>query len=224
MNALSHDFGSGTAIGDTALWSLEIISSGADTLDIDSLIIINSMNLSSSVFSVTTYDTMLASGDTLRDTVLYIPQENRRYVDTLKIYSNASGSTVVPVALTANSAQNYIPIIKTVPDTTSLDTVDVYEDTQFSYQLRAEDFELTADLSLTIVNKPSGFIPTAVGYINYEMVWELNWTPDQPDVGVHEIYIIVKDVNAAADTHCTDCNKPGGVPPLSLSERTARIL
>ena len=200
LNAQYHDFGSGTSIGDTALWSLEIISSGADTLDIDSLIIINSMNLSSSVFSVTTYDTMLASGDTLRDTVLYIPQESRRYIDSLKIYSNASGSTVVPVALMANSAQNYIPIIKTFPDTTSLDTVDVYEDTQFSYQLRAEDFDLDVIQPLTIVNKPSMLIPTAGGYINYEMKWVLNWTPDQRHVGVHEIKIIVKDVNAAADT------------------------
>ena len=96
LNAQSHDFGNGTAIGDTALWGLEIISSDADTLDIDSIVVINSMNLSSSVFSISTFDTMLASGDTLRDTVLFIPQASREYVDSVKIYSNASGNTGEP--------------------------------------------------------------------------------------------------------------------------------
>ena len=199
VNARSYDFGDTVMVGDFSSWDLKIYNSGTDTLRVDSIIVVNRLMLPDEVFEVSFSSTVLDVDDSLSVEVKYLPEEDRRYLDTLKIYSSANKEPIVPVVLTANLTKNYFPLITSVPETSVLDTLYVNEDTIYKYRIIAEDFDVEP-LKLTIQNSPPGLSVDTIGYINSEMNWEINWTPDQINVGVNQIFIIAEDSKAAADT------------------------
>ncbi len=100
----------------------------------------------------------------------------------------APGNTV-PVSITVLNA----------PDAPVLDSIldqDANENQEFTYQVRALDVDQSVDplesLTYSLVLPPAGMVIDVAGNIS--------WTPDNGDLGVHTVKVVVRDLGGLADT------------------------
>ena len=99
----SYDFGD-VLVGDSLDWIFRIYSIGADTLKVDS--IINNLSVYQTVSP--SFSQSIAPDDSMDVTVRFKPDLVNIYEDTLSIFSNDPGDTIVYVYLSGNGIQTGI--------------------------------------------------------------------------------------------------------------------
>ncbi|MCH7782837.1 tandem-95 repeat protein, partial [candidate division KSB1 bacterium] len=169
-----------TQIGDTLSLPLTVFNTGKESLTV------NSVSKLTASYSVSPVSGVAAVNDSLTLTILFIPQLNRKNLDTLTISSNALSNPVLRVPLAGN---NLPPVITSLPDTIK------NEGDVFTYTVTANDSDsnvLTFGL-LSPPNPPSGMV------INSQ-TGLIAWTIGLVDSGAHSILVEVQDEKAAADT------------------------
>jgi hypothetical protein len=178
-----------TTVGATHVLSLTVHNTGADTLTLDSVFVVNSLNVTDSVFySNWGGPDTLAADSSMTVQVTFKPNENHGEEDTLRVLSNALGNPTLSLPLLGNPSSNLYPVIVSQPDTAATQGM------LWSYAANATDTDGDS-LRYTLISAPSTMTVDSTSGL-------LQWTPNQAqaDVGIYNVHFRVTDGVAGIDS------------------------